>query len=191
MLAIVQCNCSLDIHMPRSSGARRIIKWTGAGLSLLLVATWVGSLWCIARLVFTPYTNVWIHSGSIGLIDAEFDVAGEWNFYTGVRRDRYSGSGFRLPEYRRWQTELRRFIPLENVETFAPRTGVYSVVRVPLWLPFLLIVIPTAWLWRRDRRGFPPGHCSRCGYNLTGNISGVCSECGLVATTTELEKLGR
>lgn len=23
-----------------------------------------------------------------------------------------------------------------------------------------------------------PGHCPRCGYNLTGNLSGVCPECG-------------
>jgi uncharacterized paraquat-inducible protein A len=23
-----------------------------------------------------------------------------------------------------------------------------------------------------------PGFCSRCGYNLTGNVSGVCPECG-------------
>ena len=29
----------------------------------------------------------------------------------------------------------------------------------------------------RDRR-YPPGHCLKCGYNLTGNVSGVCPECG-------------
>ena len=28
--------------------------------------------------------------------------------------------------------------------------------------------------WRRRRRGL----CIRCGYNLEGNVSGVCSECG-------------
>ncbi len=28
------------------------------------------------------------------------------------------------------------------------------------------------------RRGYPPGHCQRCGYDLTGNLSGVCPECG-------------
>ncbi len=28
-----------------------------------------------------------------------------------------------------------------------------------------------------------PGHCSRCGYNLTGNESGTCPECG-----TEVER---
>jgi len=24
----------------------------------------------------------------------------------------------------------------------------------------------------------PPGHCTACGYDLTGNTSGVCPECG-------------
>jgi hypothetical protein len=47
----------------------------------------------------------------------------------------------------------------------------------PLWLPSLLILIPTAFLWYRDRR-HPPGHCQKCGYDLTGNKSGVCPECG-------------
>ncbi len=49
-------------------------------------------------------------------------------------------------------------------------------LNLPLWIPFVLIAIPTVWLWRRDRR-HPPGHCQRCGYDLTGNVTGVCSEC--------------
>ncbi len=28
------------------------------------------------------------------------------------------------------------------------------------------------------RLPYPPGHCQTCGYNLTGNVSGVCPECG-------------
>ena len=34
-----------------------------------------------------------------------------------------------------------------------------------------------AWLVRHDPR-FKPGHCRSCGYDLTGNLSGVCPECG-------------
>ncbi len=30
----------------------------------------------------------------------------------------------------------------------------------------------------RHRRRIPPGHCQQCGYDLTGNESGVCPECG-------------
>jgi hypothetical protein len=50
-------------------------------------------------------------------------------------------------------------------------------LQIPLWMPLLLIGSVTARLWRLDRRP-PPGHCQRCGYDLTGNVSGRCSECG-------------
>jgi predicted Zn-ribbon and HTH transcriptional regulator len=46
-------------------------------------------------------------------------------------------------------------------------------------------VIPTAILFRRDRRRFPPSHCQRCGYDLTGNMSGVCPECGLAVSPSD------
>ncbi len=37
------------------------------------------------------------------------------------------------------------------------------------------------WFWPTPRQG--PGHCPKCDYDLTGNVSGVCPECG-----TEIEK---
>lgn len=30
-----------------------------------------------------------------------------------------------------------------------------------------------------------PGHCKTCGYNLTGNVSGRCSECGTAIAISE------
>lgn len=50
-------------------------------------------------------------------------------------------------------------------------------IRIPFWLPFILVGLPTAFLWWRDRP-FPKGCCQSCGYNLTGNASGICPECG-------------
>ena len=58
------------------------------------------------------------------------------------------------------------------------RNGGDNEVGIPYWLCFLLTAIPTAWLWHRDRRRVRPGCCLRCGYDLTGNLSGVCPECG-------------
>lgn len=47
-----------------------------------------------------------------------------------------------------------------------------------LWKPLAIIVVTTAVLWLRDRFRYRVGSCQNCGYNLKGNISGVCSECG-------------
>ena len=32
--------------------------------------------------------------------------------------------------------------------------------------------------WPGFRRRFKPNECRHCGYDLTGNVSGVCPECG-------------
>jgi hypothetical protein len=50
----------------------------------------------------------------------------------------------------------------------------------PWWLPMVIFgIVPlvalSRWLLRRR---IPEGHCQGCGYNLTGNVSGVCPECG-------------
>ena len=55
-------------------------------------------------------------------------------------------------------------------------------VMFPLWLPSLLLAVyPTiAFIrgpYRRYRRR-KKGLCLKCGYNLAGNISGICPECG-------------
>lgn len=55
-----------------------------------------------------------------------------------------------------------------------------QVLVIPLWIPFIAMGIPTALLWRRDRRRPLAGHCVDCKYNLKGNVSGVCPECGTV-----------
>ena len=52
------------------------------------------------------------------------------------------------------------------------------VVNIPLYPYFLATILLTAFLWWRDRRRIPPGHCQTCGYDLTGNVSGRCPECG-------------
>ena len=49
---------------------------------------------------------------------------------------------------------------------------------LPLWPPFFLFLIPGGLLWLRDHRDPRPGFCSVCDYDLTGNTSGRCPECG-------------
>ncbi len=53
------------------------------------------------------------------------------------------------------------------------------------WITLLLsLLFPSYALWRflRGPRYHPPlppdGRCAYCDYDLTGNVSGVCPECG-------------
>jgi hypothetical protein len=47
-----------------------------------------------------------------------------------------------------------------------------------VWPLLLALVLTTLILVPTRRRRFPPGCCVRCAYDLTGNVSGVCPECG-------------
>jgi len=52
--------------------------------------------------------------------------------------------------------------------------GVSELKRLGLLLAPGVVAI----VFNRPPPPIPPGHCTTCGYNLTGNVSGKCSECG-------------
>jgi hypothetical protein len=60
------------------------------------------------------------------------------------------------------------------------------IVRVPHWiLAGVLIILPISFMYRfmtRSRRR-DAMLCAKCDYNLTGNTSGVCPECGTPKTS--------
>ena len=73
------------------------------------------------------------------------------------------------------------------VESRASRRWHYIEVAASAWILMpLLCTYPCALLIRgpirRHRRG-KRGLCLKCGYNLTGNMSGVCPECGTKVET--------
>jgi hypothetical protein len=49
---------------------------------------------------------------------------------------------------------------------------------LPLWLLFAVVACPTAVAWHFSARRLQADECAKCGYSLTGNVSGVCPECG-------------
>jgi hypothetical protein len=68
--------------------------------------------------------------------------------------------------------------PMKYVSVLWSRTA-----QIPLWLLCVLAAgacVLLAYLERiaRRRQRLSSGCCVRCGYNLTGNVSGVCPECG-------------
>jgi hypothetical protein len=64
---------------------------------------------------------------------------------------------------------------------------VQDVLLPAVWrTPFSVVVVlfgfaGLLWSWRAEtlrKREAAKGHCARYGYGLTGNLSGVCPECG-------------
>ena len=144
----------------------RILKWMGTALGVLVFTTWaISTKWSIG------------YVGSPVCIDV---IRG------GVTVDRFralDGARCRPSMHGYW-----RVITLHRVDppVWRPSLGIWyegSLGRVwvfilPLWIPFALLAIPTGILWCCDRRRLPPGRCPNCGSDLTGNVSGVCPECG-------------
>ena len=155
------------MHLP--SRARRILKWTGVVLSFMTVVIWIASLWCHFRLALTDNRGIEISRGAL----MAFDFNVPWyRLRPGPAVESHDrvGFGFVSPD-----AQWRKNLGISSIRA--------SIIVLPLWLALLLTAIPTAWLWHRDRRliSCSPDHlfCSGCGYDLTRNTSGVCSECGL------------
>ena len=72
-----------------------------------------------------------------------------------------------------WTTKTRMAVPMPG----SGLVGMTTVYTYPTWWFALAPLIPTALAWQRLRRPLP-GHCQKCRYDLTGNVTGKCSECG-------------
>ena len=63
---------------------------------------------------------------------------------------------------------------------------------LPHWLFAAVAALAPAWRLRhalRSRRRLAAGRCPACGYDLTGNTSGVCPECGTTCRGTRPPEL--
>ncbi len=137
------------------SRTRRALKWAGLAVSVLLVAALVASVWVKVTLRRVPHFV---------------------EFRSGAATYCWFPAGAGGP-HARWAVD-RQIYPHLTGLPFVYHEARYFIIDVPIWMLAVLVAIPTAWLWWRDRRGIPPGHCQRCGYDLTGNVSGRCPECG-------------
>lgn len=76
---------------------------------------------------------------------------------------------------------------LNRIGLTLPGIDCYAV-EVPLW-SLLLFFGAATWLLRSKR--IAPGHCTRCGYDLTGNVSGRCPECGSAVSGSPVNGIAR
>lgn len=142
----------------KRSRFRRATKWMGLIFCALVVAAWGLSLFsCFGYVGATGIRYVGHGQVYITYLENGSQADLGWVF----RREDFSCSW--LPAHRvDW---LHASWPLARWW-------------IPLWTPFLAVALPTAWFCHRDRRP-PRGYCAGCSYNLTGNVSGTCPECGM------------
>ncbi len=148
---------------------RSTIKWGGTVLTVLLLVVWVGSAFVYCGLDGLPTFEVSVSDGAFCLV---CEHPWSWSplqveLYHGFNGDRklwswwfnsYSGPGG-------WNGDV-------------------SWILVPIWFVAVVLGLPTMWLWHRDRHR-TANLCPKCAYDLRGNTSGVCPECGAVREARE------
>lgn len=152
----------------------RLFKWTGLIVSIVILLTWISSTIWGVNYEFVK-SNV---AGVITFGDGELG----WMTLKGLNASS-NPKGFsveRINGNRVWGLEL----PSIKRDDFYGEDNMLWVT-IPLWLPFVIVAAPTAFLWHIDRRRKHQGHCPKCGYDLLGNQSGVCPECG---TTIQVKR---
>lgn len=77
------------------------------------------------------------------------------------------------------RTISRASRPSVTLVPWFARAPMYLMLGIPMWMLAVgaLLLLPLA--RRLDRCGSEAGCCVKCGYNLTGNVSGYCPECGV------------
>ena len=148
--------------MRRRSRLLRVAKWGGVVVCAVLMATWaVSTRWVVAY--HGSHRSSAVMNGEFVAFWLAEEKVPRWWFNR--LDDAHSTYGFTLPSY------VRSAVLLDDKTT--PRSTKFSV---PIWMPLVLSVGLTTYIIWIDRPP-KPGHCP-CGYNLTGNVSGVCPECG-------------
>lgn len=174
----VGCPIAGSRSMRRPQNRERcVMKWIGALACSLLTLGWIVS--CFFEVIFyhRGSTDRWCLSyrcGGLSLTAAPLD---QWSAQipTGVFIDSLTEQ----------EKSIRNggFVPLPRDYGFCLPSFEMDQVpfcfrwTVPSWVPLVLIGLPTVWGFARSR-SVPAGACSKCGYDLTGNVSGACPECG-------------
>lgn len=170
---------------------RDVAKRVGFGLSVLLAAAWGVSIFFSVGYSTADDESISARKGCLswgrfeGPPDelADFVAAGEL----------FRGWHVRSQSFFDGRKNLASFgiVPPSDESTGDwqnPNITIH-ITTLPLWLPFLLFALPTAYLWCTDFHRAKPGHCITCKHNMTGNDSGKCPECGTPLKPADTPKL--
>lgn len=160
----------------------------------MLLGGWIAVMVSIALLIAVSYMGVVVYTPNPE--DLDYDIAEGWangygvftnsdeNTFAGISNGEFwfGGIGFTDGNWEFYWGE-----PGDSLEISALAIkGNYEVIiRIPLWLILTVVAllgVPFMVLGKRSRHDAGHPKCRRCGYDLTGNASGVCPECGMPMT---------
>jgi hypothetical protein len=161
---------SAEMHAGRRPWSRgaRVLAIVSASLTVALGALWIANLWCTVAW-FDGKRELKVSGGElIARIPSQTEVFYMWDSHPGW--DWWS----------EWTPRAVWKLP-RTTDMFQSTIGPWTETIVPFWLLVIVSAAPGLVLLWHHRRQRAPGSCRRCGYDLTGNVSGICPECG--ATT--------
>ncbi|GJM24129.1 MAG: hypothetical protein DHS20C16_05440 [Phycisphaerae bacterium] len=155
--------------MKRRIRKRRVLKWSGT-----IVCVGIMALWAACQ----RYEIVYL--GGFGNIGSTTSAI----FYDSSYLLHVESEGWHIGDTLFWGTSLWSVSDCFSFPRYTwdgspwlnGNSAGYFGVHIPFWCMFAPALLVTSWLWYADRRRI--GECVNCGYNLTGNVSGVCPECG-------------
>lgn len=151
---------------PLSVPQKRLLRGIGALIGIVCAVIWaLSSIWAFQLTLSAsrPVCRISFSSGVVGVLVAD--------------------GGPSMPRPQTWigpnVASWTNALSVPNVEfrrfTHGP-TSWRMAASIPLWIVLVLCV--AAFALARRSSGRVVGQCSKCDYDLTGNVSGVCPECG-------------
>jgi hypothetical protein len=146
---------------------RRVFKWAGT----------MACVFAAVALVISTQTAAVVTPGGrlgFGLIRDELLLV-----YSEVPMAAYRPQANMITfETKRGNLSIESFILVPRWPSYSTDADEsFAIVGVPLSSLLIALGLGSTCLWLVDRRRPAPGAC-RCGYDLTGNTSGRCPECG-------------
>ena len=146
---------------------RAVVARASVMLAGLLAMCWVGSVFLEVRWVVSTCPERWVDIGA-GTIS--------YTYYSVFASIDDGSTLVSSIERRGWWTT--RWLP--KAVHYGTEGG---TITVPMWIPVVATVSLALGLHLFTRRQLKRGFCPACGYNLTGNVSGRCPECGAPINT--------
>ena len=142
---------------------RKSVKWTGAVVSVLLLAVWITSAWWYVSWWFRWGDSMAVGGGAAYVGHNILDIPP-------AARGAHYGLSTGTP-FTWWFADYKY--------------GAGGHMVIPLWSPVFLALLPTVAAWHLDtltRRRAGVNLCPKCNYDRTGLAPGaVCPECGTAA----------